>query len=330
MDQPTTTTPSPPSHPTSDEEPANSPSSATGEIAGRPSMGSSASARTDTNSSSILRKLGRWWQITIPKLPDGEEDEIEDDEEFGEGETQEDGAANEGGPIELKNPRGPEVTVDEETGRGGRKVGAWSRFLKFCKMSFVAAGTGGFIAVGYMDPGNWSTDLSGGARFGYAPLFVILFSNAIAVVLQSLAIRLGLVTGRSLAHQCRAALPKWLNVILWLLAELSIIATDLAEVIGTAIALYLLFGLPIPYGVLLTGLDVLIILAGWDAKYLRYYEAFILCLILGVGACFAVLIAKVSPNWGAAFTGYIPTPGLVTNSDELYLGLGILGATVSI
>ncbi|KAJ3415451.1 hypothetical protein HDV05_004893 [Chytridiales sp. JEL 0842] len=176
------------------------------------------------------------------------------------------------------------------------------------------AGPGSLISVGYMDP--------------YRLLFVILLANVIAVLLQSLSLRIGIVTGRDLAQLCRRGFhPIW-NIFLWIVSELAIIATDLAEVIGTAIAFKLLFGMPIWIGVLLTSLDTLLILAGWNKKHLRIYEAMIFGLILVIGVCFSILIDKSKPNWAEVFEGYLPSTLLVTNGDALFIGLGILGATV--
>ncbi|KAI8843208.1 natural resistance-associated macrophage protein-domain-containing protein [Chytriomyces cf. hyalinus JEL632] len=189
-------------------------------------------------------------------------------------------------------------------------------------------GPGGFVAVGYMDPGNWATDLAAGAQFEYKLLSVVLISGIIAIALQSLTIRLGLVTGRDLPQMCRQEFHPTANFILWILAELAIIATDLAEVLGAAIALHMLFGLRIPYGVLIMGLDVFIVLAGFNDKHLRYFEIFIFFLIFSIGLCFTVLLSRLPVHWGNTFLGYIPSSMLVSNPDALYTSLGILGATV--
>ncbi|ORY47248.1 Nramp-domain-containing protein [Rhizoclosmatium globosum] len=189
-------------------------------------------------------------------------------------------------------------------------------------------GPGGFVAVGYMDPGNWATDLQGGTQFNYSLLFVVLLSGLCAIALQSLTIRLGIVTGKDLPQMCRKELHPVANLLFWILAEVAIICTDLAEVIGAAMSLKLLFGLPITYGVLIMGLDVLIVLFGWNQKYLRYFEIFIFILILGVGVCFMALLPRLGVDWGQAFKGYLPSSILVTDSTALYTCLGILGATV--
>ncbi|KAJ3201716.1 hypothetical protein HDU82_007904 [Entophlyctis luteolus] len=200
-------------------------------------------------------------------------------------------------------------------------------------LSFITAagsvfGPGSFIAVGYIDPGNWATDLQGGAQFNYSLLFVVLLSGVIAIILQSLTIRLGIVTGLDLPQLCRREFHYIPNLFLWLLAETAIVMTDLAEVIGAAIALKLLFGLPIVYGVLAMGLDVLIVLIGWNHRSMRIFEAFIFLLIFGVGICFMILIAQLPINWGQAFFGYVPSATLVSDSSALLTCLGILGATV--
>lgn len=189
-------------------------------------------------------------------------------------------------------------------------------------------GPGCLIAVGYMDPGNWATDLSGGSQFEYKLLFAVLLSNIMAVLLQSLAVRAGVVTGRDLAQLCRRHFPQYATIPLYILAEVAIAACDLAEVIGAAIALNLLFGLPLPWGVAVTALDVLVVLMGFSAKRLRYFELFIFVLIAIIGLCFCVLLAKVSPVWGDVFFGYLPSSVVFTNGRALYLFIGIVGATV--
>lgn len=196
----------------------------------------------------------------------------------------------------------------------------WRRFLAFL-------GPGYLVAVGYMDPGNWATSLAGGARFGYALLFVALLSNIMAILLQSLCARLAIGAGRDLAQACRDAYPRWASVPLWVLAEVAIIATDLAEVIGTAIGLNLLFGIPLELGVVITALDVFLIL--WlQNKGFRWIEAFIIALLAVIAACFVVLIAMADPAWGAVIAGFAPTREIVVNPEMLYLALGIIGATV--
>jgi len=194
------------------------------------------------------------------------------------------------------------------------------RFISFL-------GPGYLVAVGYMDPGNWATSLAGGAKFGMALLAVALLSNVMAILLQSLAARLAIGSGRDLAQACRDAYPRWVSLPLWLLAEIAIIATDLAEVIGTAIGLKLLFGLPLAYGVIITSLDVFLIL-GLQRMGFRKLEAFVIGLLAIIAACFAVQIALADPDWGAVMRGFIPTTEIVTNPDMLYIAMGIIGATV--
>ena len=196
----------------------------------------------------------------------------------------------------------------------------WQRFLAFL-------GPGYMVAVGYMDPGNWATSLAGGSRFGYALLFVALLSNVMAIILQSLSARLAIASGRDLAQACRDGLPRLTNIPLWLAAEVAIIATDIAEVIGTAIGLNLLFGIPLELGVILTSLDVFLIL--WLQKRgFRKLEAFVITLLGVIAGSFLIQILMADPNWGEVIKGFAPTTEIVTNPDMLYLALGILGATV--
>ncbi len=195
------------------------------------------------------------------------------------------------------------------------------------KRFFAFAGPGYLVAVGYMDPGNWATSLAGGSKFGYALLFIALLSNIMAIILQSLCARLGIATGRDLAQACRDAYPRPVVWALWLFAELAIIATDLAEVIGTAIGLNLLFGLPLEIGVVITALDVFIILWLQNLGF-RWIEAFVVALLVVIAVCFAAQIAMANPEWGPLFKGFIPTTDIVRNPDMLFLSLGIIGATV--
>jgi manganese transport protein len=188
-------------------------------------------------------------------------------------------------------------------------------------------GPGYLVAVGYMDPGNWATSLAGGSKFGYALLFVSLVSNIMAIVLQSLCARLAIATGRDLAQACRDAYPRWASYPLWLAAEIAIIATDVAEVIGTAIGLNLLFGIPLEIGVLITALDVFLILYLQRLGF-RYLEALIITLLGVISACFAIQIALANPEWGPLIRGFAPTTEIVRNPDMLYIAIGILGATV--
>ena len=188
-------------------------------------------------------------------------------------------------------------------------------------------GPGYMVAVGYMDPGNWATAIAGGSAFGYTLLSVALLSNVMAILLQSLAIRLGVAGGRDLAQACHDAFPPWTNGILWVLAEAAIVATDLAEVIGTAIALNLLFGIPLEIGVLLTGADVVLIL--WlQNRGFRTLEAVVIALTSVIAACFVVNLAYAQPDLGAVLQGFIPRRALIEDPEMLYLSLGIIGATV--
>ena len=188
-------------------------------------------------------------------------------------------------------------------------------------------GPGYLVAVGYMDPGNWATSLAGGSKFGYALLTVALLSNLMAVLLQALCARLGIGAGRDLAQACRDAFPRAVSWPLWLMAEIAICATDLAEVIGTAIGLNLLFGIPLEIGVLITALDVFLILWMQNLGF-RWIEAFIVTLLGVISVCFAIQIAMADPQWGEVIRGFAPTTQIITNPDMLYLALGILGATV--
>jgi manganese transport protein len=197
---------------------------------------------------------------------------------------------------------------------------SWRKFLAFF-------GPGYLVAVGYMDPGNWATSLAGGAQFGYTLLVVALVSNIMAIILQALCARLAIATGRDLAQACRDAFPRWMSWPLWLLAELAICATDLAEIIGTAIAFNLLFGIPLEIGVIITALDVFVIL--WlQNKGFRWIEAFIIVLLGVIAVCFGIQIALADPDWGQVIRGFAPTTEIVTNPNMLFLAMGIIGATV--
>jgi manganese transport protein len=198
--------------------------------------------------------------------------------------------------------------------------GPWRKILAF-------AGPGYLVAVGYMDPGNWATDLAGGAQFGYTLLSVILASNLMAILLQGLACKLGIVTGRDLAQACRDNYSKPVSILLWIACEIAIAACDLAEVIGTAIALNLIFHIPISYGVVITALDVLVVLY-LQNKGFRLLEALVIALIATVGACFLFEIILSQPPFGAVMRGFLPTRDVVSNPAMLYVAVGILGATV--
>ena len=207
-----------------------------------------------------------------------------------------------------------------------RSIAVNSNATPFRKL-LTFMGPGYLVAVGYMDPGNWATSLAGGAQFGYALLAVALLSNIMAIILQALCARLAVGSGRDLAQACRDAYPKWMSFPLWLLAEFAIIATDLAEVIGTAIGLNLLFGIPLELGVLITALDVFLIL--WlQTKGFRKIEAFIVAMTAVIFASFAIQIALADPVWSEVIRGFAPTTDIVTNPNMLYLALGIIGATV--
>jgi len=197
----------------------------------------------------------------------------------------------------------------------------------FYKKLLAFSGPGYMVAVGYMDPGNWATDLAGGSQFGYALLFVILLSNAFAMLLQHLAVKLGIVTGRDLAQLCHDTFPKSINIVLWLMAETMIIACDLAEVIGTAIALGLLFHIPLAVGVIITGADVLVLLL-LQKKGVRYIEAFIMTLIGTVVLCFVLELWFAQPAITPIVQGLLPTKELFHNGQMLFIAVGILGATV--
>src|SRR5690348_14444609 len=197
----------------------------------------------------------------------------------------------------------------------------------FWRKLFAFLGPGYLVAVGYMDPGNWATSLAGGSKFGYALLTVALLSNVMAIILQSLCTRLGVGAGRDLAQACRDSYPSWVAWPLWVSAEVAITATDLAEVIGTAIGLNLLFHIPLEIGVIITAADVFLILA-LQAFGFRWIEAFVVAMLGVIAACFAVQIALADPDWGAVLRGLAPSRDLVANPEMLYLALGILGATV--
>jgi manganese transport protein len=189
------------------------------------------------------------------------------------------------------------------------------------------AGPGYMVAVGYMDPGNWATDLAGGSRFGYDLLSVILLSNLMAILLQGLASKLGIVTGRDLAQACRDHYSKPVGLALWVLCELAIAACDLAEVIGSAIGLNLLFGIPLTWGIILTALDVMLVLLLQNRGF-RLLEAVVITLVATVGACFIFEIVIARPDIGPLLKGFIPSPSIIQDKEKLYIAVGILGATV--
>ena len=192
-------------------------------------------------------------------------------------------------------------------------AGFWRRLLAF-------AGPGWLVAVGYMDPGNWATDIAGGSAFGYTLLSVILLSNLMAIVLQALSARLGIGVGMDLAQACRQQYSRPISFVLWALCEIAIIACDLAEVLGTAIALKLLFNMPLVAGVCVTALDVFLILALQRYGF-RRLEAFVASLLVVIAGCFVLELAWAGPDWGAAATGLIPSTEIVSNPLMLYIGI---------
>jgi manganese transport protein len=199
-------------------------------------------------------------------------------------------------------------------------VAWWRKLLAF-------AGPGYLVAVGYMDPGNWATDLAGGSAFGYTLLCVILISNMMAILLQGLSLKLGIVTGRDLAQACKDHYGPKTNFMLWVLCEIAIAACDLAEVIGAAIAFNLLFGIPLAWGVGITALDVMLVL--WlQNKGFRLLEALVIALVLTVGACFLFEIILSKPSLGGVLSGFVPSGEILKNPSMLYISIGILGATV--
>src|ERR1700758_2562588 len=189
------------------------------------------------------------------------------------------------------------------------------------------AGPGYLVAVGYMDPGNWATDLGGGSKFGYTLLSVILISNLMAMFLQALSAKLGIATGRDLAQACREHYSRRTSLFLWVVCEIAIAACDLAEVLGSAVALKLLFGLPLLAGVLITALDVLLVLA-LQGRGFRFVEAFVVTLIATIAVCFAYEIFFAHPVWREAAIGFLPCAEILRNREMLYIAIGILGATV--
>jgi len=221
------------------------------------------------------------------------------------------------GPDAARRPSLAEVHASIPVPQGG----IWlRRFLAF-------VGPGYMVAVGYMDPGNWATDIAGGARFGYTLLSVILLSNLMAILLQALAARLGIVTGRDLAQACRDSYPRPVSFALWLACEAAIIACDLAEVIGTAIALQLLFSIPLIAGALITALDAFLLLLLMN-KGFRFLEAFIIALLIVIAVCFGVQVVAAAPLAAAMLDGFVPTREIVANPAMLYVAIGIIGATV--
>ncbi len=191
------------------------------------------------------------------------------------------------------------------------------------KRMFAFFGPAYLISVGYMDPGNWATDLEGGSRFGYKLIWVLLMSNAMAVILQVLSARLGIVTGRDLAQACRDNFPRSVTYMLWILAEIAIVACDLAEVLGTVIGLNLLLKIPLMWGVGIAALDTFIFLAIQNFG-VRRFESVIMFLITAIGLCFIFEIVKSNPDWSEVITGFVPR----LPDGALYVAIGIIGATV--
>ena len=197
----------------------------------------------------------------------------------------------------------------------------------FLRKMLAFAGPGYLVAVGYMDPGNWATDIGGGSQFGYALLSVVILSSLMAIFVQALSAKLGVASGRDLAQACRESYSRPVGLALWLLGEIAIAACDLAEVLGSAVALKLLFGIPLLAGVLITGTDVLIVLA-LQGRGFRWIEALVIALIATIAACFAYELFVAEPLWREAATGLVPPLRLLHDRDMLYLAIGILGATV--
>src|SRR6478736_1437121 len=229
-----------------------------------------------------------------------------------------------GGRLQADGWRQPSVTVSLPEVHGSVPIplsgGFWKKLLAF-------AGPGYLVAVGYMDPGNWATDLAGGSKYGYTLLSVIMLSNLMAILLQALAVRLGIASGRDLAQACRDHYSRPTTIVLWLLCEIAIAACDLAEVIGAAIALNLLFGLPLIWGVCLTASDVLLVLYLQQFQF-RYVEVLVVALILGIAGCFAVQLWLAKPDLLGVAAGFVPSTSIVRDPAMLYIAISILGATV--
>src|SRR3954467_11589789 len=236
----------------------------------------------------------------------------------------------------MANIGGPEATHSREGWHSVPQLPSLSEVHRslvvpatagFFRKLFAFAGPGFLVAVGYMDPGNWATDLAGGSKYNYALLSVIMMSNLMAILLQALSLKLGIATGRDLAQACRDHFSKPVSFFLWVICEIAIAACDLAEVIGSAIALNLLFGLPLLAGVCITSLDVLFVLF-LQNKGFRYIEALVITLIIIVGGCFAWEIVASHPNVLGIVKGFVPSPQIVADPGMLYIAIGILGATV--
>lgn len=223
-------------------------------------------------------------------------------------------------PFTKNPPTRPSLPEVHRSIRVPNSKSFWRKMLAY-------GGPGYLVSVGYMDPGNWATDIAGGSKFGYALLTVILLSNLMAILLQSLCVRLGVATGRDLAQVCRDYFSPRVNFCLWVLCEIAIAACDLAELLGSAIALQLLFGIPLVWGVCITTLDVLVLLF-LQTKGFRYVEALVITLVATVGICFTAEILFSRPDLGGILLGYIPKQEILQNPEMLYIAIGILGATV--
>src|SRR6201982_1192755 len=227
----------------------------------------------------------------------------------------------------------PEPATAWRRPSGGISLAEFHRIIvvpttaSFWRKLFAFSGPGFLVAVGYMDPGNWATDLSGGARFGYALLVGVMISNFMAILLQHLCIKLGVATGRDLAQACRDHYSRPTVWALWILCEIAIAACDLAEVVGSAIGLQLLFGIPLVWGCVITALDVLAVLY-LQNKGFRYIEALVITLILTIGTCFAIELILSKPSIIGVALGFVPGPRIILNQEVLYVSIGILGATV--
>jgi manganese transport protein len=218
----------------------------------------------------------------------------------------------------MKNKR-PQVSLSEVHGTVPvfQQASFWKRLFAFVGPAYL-------VSVGYMDPGNWATDIAGGSKYGYSLIWVLAMSNGMAVLLQSLSARLGIVAGRDLAQACRAYYPSWINIPLWLLCEVAIAACDLAEVVGSAIGMQLLFGIPLLYGVLITAFDALLLLFLTQLG-MRKTEAFIVMLVTTIGVCMGIEVFLAKPEWGGILRGFAPS---LHDQGALYIAIGILGATV--
>ena len=229
-------------------------------------------------------------------------------------------ASTPGAPASGRGPSEPSLPEVHRSVVVPKNLGFWGKMFAF-------SGPGYLVAVGYMDPGNWATDLAAGSGFGYTLLSVILISSLMAILLQSLALRLGIVTGRDLAQACRDQYSRPVAVLLWLAAEAAICACDLAEVIGSAIGLNMLFHIPLVWGVIITALDVLAVMY-LQGKGVRYIEAFVMVLISTIGACFFLEIIFSHPDCRAVLGGFMPQAVVISNPEALYIAIGIVGATV--